>query len=394
MLNYFYLYSIVWSIIIFLHSLGWSDICKPMDTRLSLFFISTILLSMFFGYVRKERFYFRKLEYLPRNAGKFTSVFVALIIFEFIYAKQIPLFAILSGSAGYTQTFSGIPTYHVFLVCFGKFYTQYLLYLFLSFPKHKEFIVQYFLVLLFGEILWFSRMGVMICLFMSACMIMSAYRKKIKTKHIVFVFISCILIIYLFGLVGNIRSGYNATNNNMISQFASINHKWPSWLPKEFIWGYSYCIAPIANLNYNISANFSTGDPIGMLSVFIPDFIAKRVLPEYSGITHLKSASTTMTVIAGYGNAYEYGGFLGMIIFYLWSMFGLYIVMRLFLKRQRFFIPGLATITSIIVFMIYTNTLWFSAVSFPLTFPILNSLVINYPKGYTIHSNLKRKLVK
>jgi hypothetical protein len=131
-----------------------------------------------------------------------------------------------------------------------------------------------------------------------------------------------------------------------------------------------------------------------MLSVFIPDFIAKRVLPEYSGITHLKSASTTMTVIAGYGNAYEYGGFLGMIIFYLWSMFGLYIVMRLFLKRQRFFIPGLATITSIIVFMIYTNTLWFSAVSFPLTFPILNSLVINYPKGYTIHSNLKRKLVK
>lgn len=394
MLNYFYLYSIVWSIILFLHSLRWSDICKPMDIRLSFFFISTILFSLIFGYVKKEMFYFRKLEDLPKNAGRSTSIFLMLVIFEFLYAKQIPLCAILSGSAGYTQTFSGIPTYHVLLVCFGKFYTQYLLYLFLSFPKHKEFIIQYFLILLFSEILWFSRMGVMICLFMSACMIISAYRKKIKIKHVVFIFVSCILIIYLFGVIGNIRSGYNATNNHMISQFASINHRWPSWLPKEFIWGYSYCIAPIANLNYNISANLSTGDLIGMVSVFIPDFIAKRVLPQYSGITHLKSASTTMTVIAGYGNAYEYGGFLGMIIFYLWSMFGLYIVMRIFLKKQRFFIPGLAMAASIIVFMIYTNTFWFSAVSFPLIFPLLNSLIRGHIKVYAIKSNLKRRLVK
>ncbi|WP_251496035.1 hypothetical protein [Otoolea muris] len=373
MLNFFYLYAAIWSAVIFLYQLGWSDLCHPLSPELIVFFVITIGSSFFAGKVFEKYFEFRKPAEISNVNDAMTCIIVCFTIIELVYGRQIPVLAILTKKAGYTETFSGIPTFHVLLTTFGRFYAQYLIYLFVSFPRRKKYIIEYIIVVFCVDIIWFSRMGLILSLFMSSCIAIASLKERIRLKHMLMFIAAGIVGLYLFGVSGNLRQWYAAGDNSMIRLYGSMNNRYPAWLPEQFIWAYSYMIAPLANLNINIAQSTANGSLEGFLSVFVPDFIARRL---FSGRvqSNLISASTTMTVIAGVGDAYGYGGIIGMYIMHMYMMSGQVAILRCISSKKKFLVPMMAIMCAVVSFTVYVNTLWYSAISFPLFYPLVASL--------------------
>lgn len=107
MLNFFYLYAAIWSAVIFLYQLGWSDLCHPLSPELIVFFVITIGSSFFAGKVFEKYFEFRKPAEISNVNDAMTCIIVCFTIIELVYGRQIPVLAILTKKAGYTETFSG-----------------------------------------------------------------------------------------------------------------------------------------------------------------------------------------------------------------------------------------------------------------------------------------------
>ena len=114
MLNFYYLYGIIWTVVIILYFFGWSDFNKSLDPNLLVFFFVTIYFSFIMGYLRRKKFiYFPcKIEYHKRTV---TKCLLISFIFDFIYSKQIPFISIISGKITYID-FNCIQIIHVFMI--------------------------------------------------------------------------------------------------------------------------------------------------------------------------------------------------------------------------------------------------------------------------------------
>ena len=369
-LNYFYIYGFMWSAILILYSFGWSNLCLSMNPQLILFFIVTILISLILGKIFEKNFRFSLLDKIPSHCGRFTKYIVLITVVELIYSREIPLLSIIIGKSGYGESAGGIPVLHSLLVSFGFFYLQYLFYCFLSDTRKKRLLVYYTIVLVCIYLIWFSRMGIMMSLLLSGIMWFKAKSHLFNIKRLIISLVLLLFIFYLFGVLGNIRSGYGPFDCTLIRVFGDFNNKYPSWMPDEYMWAYSYIIGPVATFNYNVNNYHVSYDLIGLISTFMPDFLEKRLFSSYLE-SRLLSGSTLIKVIVGMGEPYEYFGMIGVYLFYFYTMFVPLICLKLCRIQKKFYIPMQAIFIAIIIFMFYVNTWWYSGISFALIFPIL-----------------------
>lgn len=371
MLNFYYLYVLVWLPIIFIYSLGWSDLYEPLAPDLKLFFTSTILLSAVLGYKFRKCFRFYKIDKCPTKLYVGTLLILIFSFYEFYYCDQIPLFAIISGRAEYTS-FTGIKTLHVINTTFAGFYAQYLFYLFVCYPKHKIILLQYLAILFTVNVLVFNRGGLIISLAMSALIFVSSLRKGRKTFVLSIGILLSLVGLYYFGGFGNIRHGNAWNDTTMIERLGKFNDGFPSWLPKQYMWAYIYIVSGLGNLNHNIILDTSDFESLPFLSALLPDFLHKR-LPEIYQYKQPKLVEKSLTVVTGFGNAYMNSGILGMyaVVFILYGF--LFYLLNYLKPAKRFFIPYIAIMSSMVLFLFFTSTLSFSGISFPLVYPILTA---------------------
>ena len=374
MLNFFYMYAIVWSVILLFYSFGWSDICTRLAPELFVFFVSTILISVVMGTIYKKRF--KGIKYEVSNSRSRVPVLIVIVfcILEFVYCRQIPLIHIVLRGGGYTE-YTGIPTLHPLIISYGSFYAQYLFYRFLVNRSDKKSLTDYILILLFIYLLQFNRGGLMISVFMSVFMFLGINSDKIKNKmnkrSIFLSIIALLIVLFLFGALGNIRHGFSIANSSYIQRLGRFNDSYPSWLPKQFMWAYIYIVSPIANINYNVNLHFSRTNIPGYIMTFFPDFISRRI---YTGsiyspklvIEHVFNAT------AGFGTAYMNAGIVGMYFLYFYLMFGLTFLWRVVPVRNEYKMPCLAIMNIIVIFMFFTHTIYYSAISFQIVFPLLS----------------------
>lgn len=376
-MNFCFVYSILWGSILILYSFGWSSLCSPLAPGLLVFFVLSIVISLVLGVIFKDFFRFNFLEEYPDRGCMITLTIVVAGFIEYLYCGQIPLASILMGTQSYTS-FTGIPTFHTIYSTFASFYAQYLFYLYICFPKKKSILMEYITIITVAFFFQFNRGQILINIFISLSMFIASIRGKIKPKHVIGLILLTIIILYVFGGLGNMRHGYGWNDSRYIELLGKYN-KYPSWLPKQFMWAYSYITSPMANLNYNVKLQYTKISIVGTVVSYVPDFISKRFFQSYFDLDTLLVVSY-FTGTPAFGKAYLWGGYCGIVLLYCFILFGQIVLLSLFNIQDKYKMPMIGIMCAIVAFTFFTHTISYSAISFTIVYPILTYFGDSYIK--------------
>lgn len=371
MLNFYYLYGIIWTFIIVLYSFSWSDFNKNLDPNMLIFLIATIIFSFFMGYIRKNKF-----KYIPskkrNHKHTITIILVICFILDFLYSKQIPFISIILGQSEYMD-FQGIPILHVFIIaagavnCFSLFYK----YLGLHEKKVKIKVLIDFVLMLIMYLFLFSRQMLAVVIFGCLVMIYSdlKYHNKMSLtkKRIMILVLLIFMFLYLFGVLGNLRSGYSWNDCSWIEKIGKFNDSYPSFLPKEFMWLYLYITNPLANLSHTLITNVTTSRSV--LYSLIPDFIAKRI---GGGIFDFWSTGDRFNLVADYLNATTgfsdsvlSARYIGIFIYFFTLVIYSECVIHINRKSSHT-VVSMIVVDVVVVFSFFFNTLSYSGIALQL----------------------------
>ncbi len=378
--NPYIVYAIGFLFTLFIYSLQWSNLYPDLSFQLFLFLITTAFLSSLIGLLLHKTNYlsYKEVSYSSLTLWKVTIVVLISYLIEFAYIRVIPLFAILNDT-GYDYKTFGIPTFHVILVTFNSFWAVFVFHNYIS--QKKKNLLLCFILCLLPAILIFNR-GMLLLNLGSSLFVWSMSAKHFR-KLIIRVVLFVGLILFLFGLLGNIRiSGGESVNDIILDVGHATQEFRKSDIPKEFFWSYLYVTSPLANLQNTITHHHIsplTSQRFGTFvnRVFLPDFIAKRIvnfLYPYEGVDKISFSFTVGTV---YGRSFAYLGWWGLLLMYGFILFfNLFIILTLS-KKSSFFVTGIAILDCIMLFNIFDNMFAFSGLSMQLFYPLFFSLFSN-----------------
>lgn len=383
MINIFYAYGLIWIVILWLYLLGWSDLCIKLDNGLIFFIIFSSITSIWIGYLMRKKMKFFKLEKNPHKSCKATIFLVCICIIDFLYARKIPILQVIRGESYRSGGFSGIPTIHMMISAFAIFYSIYLAYIFICFKK-KSYLIEYFVVISFF-ILLMQRQNIFICiiLFLNIWFLNSLNQnyEKIKNKKYLYIIIASILLIvilYGFGIFGNIRYGdiFDKDDYSMISSLGKMNEHYPNWLPKEFFWSYTYLVSPLVNLNFNV-INISNADNFSyFLMEFVPEFITNNLFSFYQKESVLLPVKS-LTASTAYVRVYNYFGYFGMYLLYfvqlIISIWGINLTYKM---RKEYFVVVANCLLYFFIFSFFTNTIVYSTTALVAIYSIMTNIKI------------------
>ena len=375
MLNCFYGYSFIWSIILVLYSFNITSFNGKLHTGLLFFIISTIIISFIIGYINRKKFRFK---YEAVNYSIKPVIFISIgFIMNFIYAKSIPFFQIAITKSSLYGDFEGIPLFYVFIIGISFYYGINYFNAFLNIGKHKKQSLFSFFIIAFFYLLCYSR-SMILFLLLGAFILYIQYKKEkknvtidvntnqgFKNKNRKVSIITIIIVVFIgliiFGGLGNVRVGLSFNDNSYIERIGLYNQKYPKFLPKQLMWSYSYLTSPLANLNYNYKIyhdnhNFNIR---GVLNELMNRSFSKRIFPELNH--NMKEEDFGFELEHSYFNAatgycfmYIYGGIVGMYLQFFTLMTISYLQISLIKKDRN---KGKGNGTYIILLII--NTLMF-----------------------------------
>lgn len=376
------IYSMVWLIVIILYSFSWSKFSIKLDNSLLIFLAITIIISFVLSLTIKKN---HKVKIESINYHRFpllTSIIIFLYAINFLYAGYIPLFGIISGYKDYVE-FPGIPYLYSFLVPFSLFYYIYISYSYTIY-KRKAILLQCLIILILF-LLVFSR-NLLICSIISSCYIFLS-SKKMKKRTIgkkifryTLLLILIIIFLYIFGGLGNLRSGYSWNDSSYIEKLGKFTN-FPKFLPKQFMWAYLYIITPLSNLNYNVINNNHISSFSRTLFTFIPEFIAKRINSNL-----IVTSENQTLLVATYFNAqtvfvesYYCFGILGCYFTYLIFLLYIFIFSFLIKKNMASETIPLAALAIFISLSFFYNVFYY----------MLTSMLVIFSMIYVITKKMK-----
>lgn len=389
-LNPFYIYIFTFSIVLIVASIPWSNLGNGISGMLYIFFIITFIISFFIGYLlkKKQLFVYYDIKSEKKNRENITILFIFILyILEAIYSNGFPIFSIL-GLGNLTYKDFGIPVLHVFLVTFHSFYLTYYLHKIIG-SINKSKIVK--MILLFIPTILILNRGMLMMLFFSVVLLIGMkYLGNFNKRTIKIglgIVVSTLLLFYVFGLLGNLRSNdylegsekaYNTEYIMIIGEATNEFHD--SNIPKPFFWSYLYIASPIYNLQLNIDTVRSDYSFKNLfVGSLLPDFINKRIVSGYDiQLNEIFLVSPGLTVATVFGQTFADLSWLGMWIFigFIFVFSAIYLII---LKQisPRFFITGLVLVSTMLSFFLFSNMWEYSAFSFQLIYPILMSFIKN-----------------
>lgn len=362
MLNCFYWYSAIWTLILVLYSFDISEYNTNINPMLLYFLIVTIVISLILGVIFRKNFRFIYKEGIPKKLNIKVYIIIIGYILEFLYARYIPLISIAITKKVTYSEFPGIPIFHVILNGMTSFYAIKICYYAICNKKERKKLLKYYLMLISMFLLMYYRSMIVINLFMAILLYISYLQsiKKIKIKYYIIAVISLILMCYAYGGIGNIRDGYKWNDNSYIEKLG-LYTKFPKIIPKQYMWTYSYLTTPLANLNYNINYNKINSNIFNLLNYIIPDFLSKRLnIVNTNKETIL--IKTYFNATTGWTGVYLSYGIEGMYIIYFFMIFLIMVVLyNCQQKAKKGLFDNNTVILAIqcviVIFMFFYNTL-------------------------------------
>jgi oligosaccharide repeat unit polymerase len=211
----------------------------------------------------------RTVALLDRRLKLWFKIWCVVTVIEIIYSKGIPIIWLFTGS-GKTYMDFGIPTVHGFMnsllqaICLVRFGMG------LRFGRKKDFL--YPVSAIFWSMIVITRQLMMVFL-IEAVVVYCTYR-PIRIKRILGALLGVLCLVYVFGVVGDLRTGAD-----QFRALAQPTSAYPDWLPSGFLWFYMYLSTPINNLLYT----FHTTQPLydwrfpNTLSGLLPTVLRKML---------------------------------------------------------------------------------------------------------------------
>jgi hypothetical protein len=382
--NPFSVFAIIWTISLCVYLLQWSAIFPAISAGLLVFLAFAILSTIVAGFLIIKM---GLVKYVPVNHSreKYVKPIVLFNLFcwllNFLYSG-IPLIQLLRGAQFEIYEF-GIPTFKVFVLSFNGFLCTFLFHHYLSTKKRKYLWAYLFGMLLF--ILIFSR-GMIMMTLISTFFLWLLHKNTISLKNILGVTMAFLLILYLFGVAGNIRTAKVQTmvdgvpreyNSGLIYFIGQATDQFKaSIIPGEFFWGYLYIASPISNLQYNIQKSetpVSAKNFLGFVSNELTyDFISKRIndifnIPklDYYLIIPELSVCTTFT------GSYRYMGWAGLVLFFLFIILLPIVYIGIIGKSSPLLPVMLSIFTAMFFFTFFDNMFAYSGLGLQILYPVI-----------------------
>lgn len=291
----------VWSFVLVLFSLGLvNHFVEPTPVG---------LVTVFFGFLTSFSAFFisahwppnRKILSIDLCIGSLNRfVMILLIIWglgsfvDVLYSGGVPLQWVIMGWEGKNYTDFGIPTLHGMLnACYLQAVTI-LFYCWMVRKKRRDGIL--ICILSFWPVMMLGR-GI----FLSAALQMVAVyliMHRVRFKSIVGILISVMVLVVLFGVLGDMRDTPNPFDYLVEDKAKDFF----DFFPSGFLWVYVYSTSSINNLFSNIDSVIPVGFPVYSISNMFPSVfrIAFGMDPRNDQFDFVDQNLNTSTIYAGY----------------------------------------------------------------------------------------------
>jgi len=369
--NPFFIYVFGFALTFLVYSLDWSNIYPDLTIDMKIFFTITFfsflvigILVHFLKMIKKTPSYTQTIL-LARCL--YTVYFLYLI--EFLYYKDIPLLSSLTGVSGVSYMDFGIPLLHGILISFNSFLIAHSFAVYMSTKKRKVLI--YNLLLYLPALLIINR-SIIVFGVLTSVIIYLYYVKKVRFKSQIKLFVLGLIGLFLFGAIGNLRSGgdYIYTQSKATPDFME------SSIPKEYYWTYLYVASPLANFQNTVNKKVVDSYYFKGFLFYenLPKIISKN-LGEPLGVEKrdLVRIVPWLTVGTTYARSFSYIGWSGPYLLFLSSLLIYLMVIFLVPKNSNYHVTTIAILSVIILLNIFTNMLIVTGISFQLVYCIIFS---------------------
>ena len=356
-----FVYIFSFFIAIALYILDWAGIYPKLGLSFFIFFISTFLiatvLSVFFG-GRSALSIKRRLRL---NGFNLEYVYVFGFIFEFLYLKSIPFFEILVGN-NFDYSKFGVPVVHVLIMTYASAVGVLRFYDYILEGGKSRFLISALPFFMFFLI--YNR-GAIVIQLVSYFFIYFCFH-KMKFRFVFLLTPAFIVFMYLFGMLGNIRSG----DDVMEETLQPTRNFYELGIPKEFLWAYAYITSPISNFQYALeelsceSTVESCSNFTGLVvSEFMPDVLGKRIASILNVDFQIPTPLVVenLNVTTTFSRAYYYFGWSGIFLMFFW-IFGFFVIFEKTFKNSSLYVPVRAIICSRMAFSFFANMRSFAGI--------------------------------
>jgi len=325
-----FVFTSLWFMVILLQNAHMMNFYSDINTGFILTLLATLAISYFFVFMI-DKFYLKR-RYLNRaildqRSKKYTlykiiffnkrlkKILILIFLFESFVSGGFPLFWIISGS-GYTHVDFGIPTLHGF---FHGILLYFVTSSFLGFMKgisRKENLKNMAFFLFYAAIV-FNR-GIVVLFLLQALFIFLVLQNKVKMKHFIVGGLFIVpIVIWLFGLLGDIRSGGNVF-------LISISPEWSGFFeifPENLAWFYVYATGALNNVYFNIDNIEPVGYPMYTFAKLIPTALYDLLGIEkmYDSFTLADGRITVSTAFQGLISDFGVLGILAYVPILIYS---------------------------------------------------------------------------
>lgn len=353
-------FNAVWFIVCFLYGFRLSPNIQPplLNRTCDLLILGNVVFTIACILTSKLAFRFatnfkknEKDEVTFKNIQRHFWIWFILEIFETVYSKGMPLIWTLQNN-GKTYVDYGVPSLHGLANAYGLAIVTILFYQAFD-KKYKDVlkkIIFYIVIIIFMYLLMLTRQ-VLISAAIQFFVVYCFRKKRIPVMKLV---IGVLSLIMLFGILGNIRTGYTE-----FLAVAQINTKInPLFI--GFYWVYIYLTMTIANLNKLFNLVFM---PVGInyfLSIFVPTVLVDSLfknnimnVPNFLVVSNFN--------VSGYNaEIYVSFGIIGIIIMALiYGILGGIVYKKISRKENMKNILYYAVYYQIIILSFFYNQLFY-----------------------------------
>lgn len=377
--NPFYLQGITWTIVVSIYGLGWSDLYPKLSVELSFYLLITIIIYISFGYYfqKKRKFIYKKNEINQKQQNNIVRSlqFLYILFFIEILFTLCPLWSYLTtGETDYTEF--GLPYIHVIIVAGFSIICWFSFHGLISTENKliKKKLFKYIVLGIIPFIIMFNRGGIMsILLGMGLMYLMSI---KIRIKHCLYSLLVSLTVLWLFGLAGDMRTDLRPDQHLILDLGGATDNFKNSWIPPEFFWSYTYMISPLGNVQNNINQTKEIDYSLNSLSEmvlfdFMPVIISKRVAPMIEiEEKHPELVVPNLNVSTVYKNSYNYLGWFGISLMFLFSIFFVIVTIGLANFKSPLYITLLTSVNVIVIMNLFNNMFIYMGLA-PISFVLL-----------------------
>ncbi|MCT6663643.1 oligosaccharide repeat unit polymerase family protein [Enterobacter mori] len=303
---------------------------------------------------------------------------VLFFVVEVLYNGKIPLVEMIRGNLYDYRDFT-FPGVHVIFTSLTTFYCIKSYFDYLIYRKKRSFIASTVCLCLFMLLMY--RSYIVFCI-LNFLFLFVLYR-KISFKKIAKITASALLLMYVFGLAGDLRTkaqtgdeNFTVENIMRATEADSVFTLQQSLSP--LYWAYLYISSPMANFQNTINEYENHREESGGLKFVVyevlPDVVGKRVATlfgydeENSPLARVIDFLTVGTIFA---DSFVFIGWYGPII-----MLMLMIATPLFFlqmcTKDSFFYVQFSICTILLVLCTFSNMLVYASLSLMLFYPLLS----------------------